>query len=105
VTATEEELAGSPAYRFRHTRPLPQLISSGSVVYEPEFLRHDKSVVADRETGITQSLAHLGRVPELLVAGPPLRDRQIVGGHGEKPTDPRRLRFADRARQGAGHRR
>ena len=46
-----------------------------SVLYEPEFCRYHKSVIADRESRITKSLAHLGRVPELLMTGPPLRDR------------------------------
>jgi len=30
-----------------------------SVLYEPEFLRYDKGVVADRENGVTKSLAHV----------------------------------------------
>jgi hypothetical protein len=46
-------------------------------------LRYDKGVVVDRETGITKSPAQLGGVPELLMADPPFRDWQIVGGHGE----------------------
>ena len=44
-------------------------------MYEPEFLHDDKGVIADHESRITKSLTHLGRVPELLMAGPPLRDR------------------------------
>jgi hypothetical protein len=29
-------------------------------LYEPEFLRYDEGVVADREGRVTKSLAHLG---------------------------------------------
>ena len=42
---------------------------------EPELLRYDQGVVDDHEIGVTKSPAHLGRVPELLMAGPPFRDR------------------------------
>ena len=48
-----------------------------SASYEPERLGLDESVVANRERGITKSLAHLGRLPELLMPGPPFRDRGI----------------------------
>jgi hypothetical protein len=48
-----------------------------SASYEPECLGHDESVVVDCERGITRSLARLGRLPELLMPGPPFRDRGI----------------------------
>jgi hypothetical protein len=46
-------------------------------LYEPEFLRYDKGVVVDRESGVTNFLAHLGRMPEPLMAGPPFRDGSV----------------------------
>jgi hypothetical protein len=46
-------------------------------LYEPECLRYDKGVVVDRESGITKLLAHLGRMPELLMAGPPFGDGSV----------------------------
>ncbi len=82
-------------------------ISAGvpvSVLYEPEFLRDDKSVIDDREGRITKSLTHLGRVPELLMAGPPLRDRgksfpfpqRVVEVHIGQPYHPHRGRLDNR---------
>jgi len=40
-----------------------------SVWCEPEFLRYDKGVVADRESGVVNSLTRLRRVPELPTDG------------------------------------
>ena len=75
-----------------------------SVLCEPEFLRDDKSVIADRESRITKSLTHLGRVPELLMAPPPLRDRgksfafaqRVVQVHIGQPYHPHRGRLDNR---------
>ena len=83
--------ASRQAYRF-------------SVLYEPEFLHDDKGVIADHESRITKSLTHLGRVPELLMAGPPLRDRgksfafaqRVVQVHIGQPYHPHRGRLDNR---------
>jgi len=79
-------------------------------LYEPEFLRHDKGVVADREGGVTKSLAHLGRMPELLMAGPPFRDRgipfafaqRVVQVHIGQADHPHRGRLDNRDRAAGG---
>jgi hypothetical protein len=79
-------------------------------LYEPEFLRYDKGVVADREIGVTKSLAHLGRVPELLMAGSPFRDRsesfafaqRVVQVHIGQAHHPYRGRLDNRDRAAGG---
>ena len=89
--------ASRQAYRF-------------SVLYEPEFLRDDKSVIADRESRITKSLTHLGRVPELLMADPPFRDRgisfafaqRVVQVHIGQAHHPHRGRLDNRDRAAGG---
>src|ERR1700755_2339802 len=45
---------------------------------QPERLRHHQGVVAHRESRIIQGRAHLGRVPEALVPGAPLRHRGVA---------------------------
>ena len=75
-----------------------------SVAYQPEFLRHDKGVVANRENWIAEGLAHLGRVPEPLMTGPPFRDRDITLAFTQRviqsdigqPHHPHRGRLDDR---------
>jgi hypothetical protein len=44
---------------------------------QPERLGHHESVVVDREFRVTQSLAHLRRMPEPLMADPPFRARGV----------------------------
>lgn len=81
-----------------------------SVLHEPEFLRDDKSVIADRESRITKSLTHPGRVPELLTAGPPLRDRgksfafaqRLVQVHIGQSYHPHRSRLGRRSAPSRG---
>ena len=48
-----------------------------SARYQPERLGHHQRVVADRESRITHLPAHLCRMPELLMGGPPLRHRGV----------------------------
>jgi hypothetical protein len=81
-----------------------------SVLYEPEFLGYDKGVIADREQRIAKSLAHLGRVPELLMGSPPFRDRGIslaftqhmVPAHIAQAHHPHRGRLDNRDRAASG---
>jgi hypothetical protein len=62
----------------------------------------DKSVIANRKSRITKGLTHLGRVPELLMAGSPLRDRgksfafaqRVVQVHIGQPYHPHRRRLS-----------
>jgi len=79
-------------------------------LYEPEFLRYDKGVIADRESGVTKSLTHLGRVPELLMDGPPFPDRgisfafaqRVVQVHIGQAYHPHRGRLDNRDRAASG---
>src|SRR5947207_15087577 len=46
-------------------------------LHQPELLSNHERVVADRELRLAEHLAHLRRVPEPFVRGPPLRHRGI----------------------------